>query len=252
MGQKQHKQGKNNLIIELNPITNSHFEIYLYSFKNSRNYKSIIPISIMNDMFKIKKKQKLIEYIEENGEITLKQTNSLILSFTLDKNKYQFELYNIEDYKNIFYLLISLDYFFIALMFTLFLNIFQFSKSYRFFYLKFLQFLIMGIVFCCYVLYRYYQIFESYYYKLDYKDHFYYILYFFVPVLINIILIIGTIFVITTDIENLCLITSLGLEISILHYWVKEHFEKNTFKDVKKYYFEVKNNIKKYIKNKFK
>lgn len=252
MGQKQHKTGRNNLIIELNPITNSHYEIYLYNFKDSNHYKSIIPITLINDMFKIKQKQKLIEYIEETGEIFLKQTNSLILSFNLGQNKYKFELYNIEDYKNIIYLLITLDYLFISLMLTLFLNIFQYSTSYKFFFLKLLHFLIMGILFGCYIIYRYYQIFESYYYKFDYKEHFYYILYFLIPFLINLILITGTIFVITTDMENLCLLASLGLEIFIIYYWIKEHFEKKTFKDVKKYSFEVMKNIKKYIKNIFK
>ena len=110
----------------------------------------------------------------------------------------------------------------------------------------------MGILFLSYGLYRYYQIFESYYYKFDYKDHFYYILYFLIPVFINIILLIGVIFVLTNDMENICLLGTLGLEGSILYIWTKEYFEKNTYKEIKKYFFEVINNIKKYIKKKFK
>jgi hypothetical protein len=99
-----------------------------------------------------------------------------------------------------------------------------------------------------YGLYRYYQIVESYYYKFDYKDHFYYMLYFLIPVLINVICFIGLIFVQTGDTENLCLLGSLGLQGSIIYFWVQEQFEKNTYKQMKKYFYELKNDIMKKIK----
>lgn len=250
MGQKIDKKGNKNIMIDLNPINNSYYEIYLYNFKNSRNYKSLISSANLNILFKIKKRKNLIEYIEENADISLKELNSILLSFNLEQNKYQFELYNIEDFKNIVHILVTLDYLFISLMLLSLLNVFQYSKSYPFFCLKLLHFILICILSVSYCFYRYYQIFESYYYKFDYKDHFYYILYFLIPVFINIILFIGVIFVTTNDMENICLLGSLGLEGSVLYIWTKEQFEKNTFKDITKYFFEVKSNIKKYIKNK--
>ena len=252
MGQKIHKSGNKNLIIDLNPINNSYYELSLYYFKNARNYKSLISTSVLNPILKIKKKENLIEHLESNAKIELKETDSLKLSLDLSNKNYTFELYNIENIKNILYLLNNLDYLFISLILLSLLSIFQYSKSYSYFYLRLLHFLLMGILFLSYGLYRYYQIFESYYYKFDYKDHFYYILYFLIPVFINIILLIGVIFVLTNDMENICLLGTLGLEGSILYIWTKEYCEKNTYKEIKKYFFEVINNIKKYIKKKFK
>ena len=252
MGQKQHSSGNKNLIIDLNPISNSYYEMYLYHFKNAKNYKSLISSSYTNEMLNIKRKSNLIQYIEENNEITFKQSNSILLSFSLNNKKHQIELYDIENIKNILYLLINLDYLFIFLISISLLSVFQYSKSYPFFVLRLLHFLIMAVLFGCYCLYRYYQIFECYYYKLDYKDHFYYTLYFLIPLSINIISFIGLIFIKTSDMENICLLGCLGLEGSILYYWSKEHFEKNTYTDIKKYFFEVKNDINKFVKKKIK
>ena len=248
MGQKIHKSENQNLIIDLNPISNSFYEISLYYFKNPRNYKSLISTSVLNQMLNIKKKENLIKHIEENAKIEVKEIDFINLSFNLKNKDYSFELYNIENIKNILYLLNTLDYLFISLILLSLLSIFQYSKSYSYFYLRLLHFLLVGILFLFYGLYRYYQIFESYYYKFNYKDHFYNIFFFLIPVFINIILLIGVIFVLTNDIENICLLGTLGLEGSILYFWTKEYFEKNTYKEIKKYFFEVINNIKKYIK----
>jgi hypothetical protein len=248
MGQKQHKGGNKNLIIEINPINNCYNEIYVYNFKNATNYKKLISSSILEEMLKIKSKPNLIEYIEENNEIIYKDYNSLILSFNLNQKKYQIELYNIDNYKNIVNLLIKIDYLFISLIFTSLLSAFQYSKSYSYFGLRLLHFLLVCLMGGLYGLYRYYQIVESYYYKFDYKDHFYYMLYFLIPVLINVICFIGLIFVQTGDTENLCLLGSLGLQGSIIYFWVQEQFEKNTYKQMKKYFYEVKNDIMKKIK----
>ena len=248
MGQKQHKGGNKNLIIEINPINNFYNEMYVYNFKNATNYKKLISSSILEEMLKIKSKPKLIEYIEENNEITYKEENSLILSFNLNQKKYQIELYNIDNYKNIVNLLIKLDYLFISLLFTSLLSAFQYSKSISYFGLRLLHFLLVCLMSGLYGLYRYYQIVESFYYKFDYKDHFYYMLYFLIPVLINFICFIGLIFVKTGDTENLCLLGSLGLQGSIIYLWVQEQFEKNTYKQMKKYFYELKNDIIKKIK----
>ena len=248
MGQKHNSSENKNLLIDFNPISNSYYELYLYNFKTSKNYKSLLSSSVTNEMFKIKNKSKLIKYIKTNSEIKNKQSNSIILSFNLENKKYQIELYDINNYKNIIYLLTTLDYLFISLILISLLSVFQYSKSYPYFSLRLLHFLIMAILVGVYGLYRYYQIFECYYYKLDYKYHFYYMLYFLGPVLINIISFIGVIFITTNDMENLCLMGCLGLDGSILYFWVKEQFEKNTYKDMKKYFFEVKKNIIKYIK----
>ena len=97
MGQKQHTSKNKNLIIDINPITNSYYEFYLYNFKNANQYKALISSSIMNKMLKIKKKTKLIDYIGENCEIAIKSSNDLMISFNLEKNKYKLELYNIEN-----------------------------------------------------------------------------------------------------------------------------------------------------------
>ena len=252
MGQKQHSSGSKNLIIDLNPISNSYYEMYLYHFKNAKNYKSLMELSIANEMLKIKNKSNLIQYIEENSEIAFNQSNSILLSFSLNSKKYQIELYDIEKIKNIVYLLTNLDYLFIFLISISLLSIFQYSNSYPFYVLRLLHFFIMGILFGAYCLYRYYQIFENYYHKLDYKDHFYYIFYFLIPLSINTISLIGLIFIKISAMEKICLLGSLGLEGSILYYWSKEHFEKNTYKDIKKYFFEVKNDINKFIKKKIK
>ena len=90
MGQKQNKSRDNNLNIEINPINNLTYEISLIN--NSKNYKALISESFMKDMLQIKNKSSLIQHIKDNNEISYKDSNSLILSFKLKDNKYQFQL----------------------------------------------------------------------------------------------------------------------------------------------------------------
>ena len=249
MGQKQHKEGNKNLLIDINPINNFYHEMYAYCYKNSRNYKKIISSSTIEDMLKIKNKSKLIEYIEENSEITFKEVESLILSFTLDNRKYQIELYNMDVYRNIIYLLIKMDYLFLSLIFISLLSVLQLSKSRAYFGLRLLHFIVISINGWWYGTYRYFQIFESDYHKIDYREQFFYMIYLLIPILINTICVIGLLFVDTGDTENICLLASLCLEGSIIYFWTKEQFEKNTFKQMKSYFYELKNKIiKKYKK----
>lgn len=248
MGQKQHKGGNKNLLIEINPINHYYYDMYVYNYKNQTNYKNVISSSIVNDMLKIKNKAKLIEYIEENSEIAFKEINSLILSFTLNDRKYQLELYNMNQYINIIYLLLRIDYLFLSLIFFSLLSAFQSSKSSLYYNLRQLHFIVVCINTCYYGYDRYYIIFESKYHKIGYKEHFFYMLFFLLPMLINEICVIGSLFVDTGKIENLCLLTSLVLEGSIIYFWVQEQFEKNTFKQIKSYYYELQNKIIKKIK----
>lgn len=249
MGQKQHKGGNKNLIIEINPINNYNNEMYIYNFKNSRNYKTLIPSSTLDGMLKIKSKPKLIEYIEDNNDITYKETNSIILSFTLNNNKYQIELYDMDYYKNILHLFIKMDYLFLSLIFVSLLSVLQFSKPFSFSCLRQIHFLIVCCVSGYYFVFRYYQICESYYYKLDYKIHFFCILFFMLSVLINAICFIGLIFITVNGMEKICLLGALCLQGSILYFWSEEQFEKNTYKEMKNYYYELKKMIIKKIKN---
>ena len=95
--------------------------------------------------------------------------------------------------------------------------------------------------------------FESHYHKIDYREHFFYMIYFLMPISINTICVIGLLFVDTGDTENICLFASLCLEGCIIYFWTKEQFEKNTFKQMKSYFYELKNKIiKKYKKINYK
>lgn len=252
MGQKQNRSKSDNLIIELNRINNSTTELYLYNLKNSRNYKGLISSPIMNEILKIKSKSSLVEYLKENNEISYKGTDSLLFSFNLGQNKYQFELYDIENYKCILNLAITLDYLFLFLIILSLLRLFISSKSYSYFCLRLLHFLLIGVFFSSYASYRYFQIFEFFYDKFDYKDHFYYILLFFIPVILNILCFIGCIFISVNALEKLFLMTCLGLEGGILYNWTQEQFEKNTYKEMEKYFFELKKKISKYIRKEIK
>ena len=252
MGQKQHKNVNKNLLIEINPINNSYNEIYLYVYKTSGNYKCLISTEVLNEMLKIKKKSKLIEHLEEKSEIVFKESNSLILNVKLDENKYQLELYNLEDYKNIFKLFVPLDYLFLSLLFVSFLSAFFKSKSYAYFTLRFLHFLSIAGGVAMYAPYRYFQIFDSFSYKIDYKIHFYCLSLSLIPIIINAICLIGLIFIHVNQFEKLCLMGCFALEGGIVWDWSQEHFEKNTYKEVKKYFYEVQNKIRKYVKNLFK
>ena len=251
MGQKQHKEGNKNLILELNQISNSYYEIYIYYFKNANRYKSLISSSIIKELVKIKKMTSLISYIEEEGKISFDQKCNLLLSFNLNNTSYQFKLYSMENITNILYLFFYFDYLTFILIIISCINVFQKNISFFYSFLKLIHCIIIIIIFYFYLFYRGNQMNASYH-KFNYKEHFYFIFSFSILIFINIQLFIGLLFVNTKKIENICLIGSLGLEGSMLYFWREEHFEKNTFSEIKKYFFKVKNNIYKYIKNKIK
>jgi hypothetical protein len=252
MGQKQHKEGNKNLILELNQISKSYYEIYIYYFKNKNHYKSLISSSIIKELVKIKKMNSLISYIEEEGKISFDHKCNLLLSFNLDNTSYQFILYSLDKISNILYLFFYFDYLTFILIIISLINVFQKNKLFFYSFLKLIHCIIIILLFYYYLFYRGNQMYSSNYPKFNYKEHFYFIFSFSILIFINIQLIIGLLFVKTKKIENICLIGSLGLEGSMLYFWREEHFEKNTFSEIKKYFFKVKNNIYKYIKNKIK
>ena len=245
MGQKQNKSRDNNLIIEINPINNLTYEISLIN--NSKNYKALISESFMKDMLQIKNKSSLIQHIRDNNEISYKDSNSLILSFRLKDNKYQFQLYDIDDYKCIPYLTTNLDHVFLCLFFISLIRLSTEVKSSSYIFFRILHFFLIGVCTIFYGSYRYCQIFEYEECKFSYKEHFYYLSIFLIPLALNILCFLGCIFVKVNFFEKLFLLVCIGSELFIINQWCKEQFEKNTIRDIKKYVNELLKKLNNYI-----